>query len=95
MEGIRTLEYRPEDREAELRKDAESGRKARIAAEVLREFLDGRREEIVREFEEKYLDDGSIYDNLADLRSIGKFRRKCEYLKQQGEIAEEALRNGE
>ena len=95
MEGIRTLEYRPEDREAELRKDAESGRKARIAAEVLREFLDGRREEIVREFEEKYLDDGSIYDNLADLRSIGKFRRKCEYLRQQGEIAEEALRNGE
>ena len=79
----------------ELRKDAEAGRKARIAAEVLREFLDGRREEIVREFEEKYLDDGSIYDNLADLRSIGKFRRKCEYLRQQGEIAEEALRNGE
>ena len=95
MEGIRTLEYRAEDREAELRKDAEAGRKARIAAEVLREFLDDRREEIVREFEEKYLDDGSIYDNLADLRSIAKFRRKCEYLRQQGEIAEEALRNGE
>ena len=80
-----------EERQEELRQEAEQGRRAKIAGEVLKEFLDERREKIIREFEEKYLDNGSIYDNLADLRSIRKFREKCNALIQEGEIAEERL----
>ena len=97
MEGIRTLEYRQEDAEAELRKDAELGRKARIAAEVLSEFLDDRRESIIQCLENDIFttDNIELADQLAELRVMKSFRGHCEYLKQRGEIAEEELRNGE
>ncbi|MBQ3455387.1 MAG: hypothetical protein IJG36_03020 [Synergistaceae bacterium] len=97
MEGIRTLEYRPEDREAELRNDAERGRKAKFAADVLREFLDERRENIIQCLENDIFttDNLELADELAELRVMKSFRGHCEYLKQQGEIAEEELRNGE
>ena len=99
MEGMRTLEYRPEDREAELRNDAELGRKARIGADVLREYLDKRRNDIVLLLENDFYffakDIEVLRDALAELRVMKSFREHCEYLKQQGEIAEEELRNGE
>ena len=81
----------------ELRQDAELGRKARIAAEVLSEFLDDRRENIIQCLENDILttDNIELADKLAELRVMKSFRGHCEYLKQQGEIAEEALRNGE
>ena len=95
MEGMRTLEYRPEDREAELRKNAELGRKARIAEEFFKEFLDIRREIIIRVLEtERYLQE-ELPNFLAELRVMTTFRKHCENLRQQGEIAEEELRNGE
>ena len=95
MEGIRTLEYRPEDRESELRHDAELGRKARIAGEFLREYLDKRREQIVRKMEENPMCDYDLQDKAIELRLIKRFHYVCDSLIQRGEIAEEELRNGE
>lgn len=79
----------------ELRKDAELGRKARIAAEVLSEFLDERRENIIHTLEHGMYPKEALSDALADLRVMEAFREHCEYLKQRGEIAEEELRNGD
>ena len=79
----------------ELRKDAELGRKARIAEEFFRECLEKRREQIVREMEENPLCDYDLQDKAIELRLIKRFHYVCEHLIQQGEIAEEELRNGE
>lgn len=79
----------------ELRKEAELGRKAKIAADFLREYLDTRREEIVREMEETPMCDYDLQDKAIELRLIKRFHYVCEHLIQRGEIAEEELRNGE
>ena len=79
----------------ELRKDAELGRKAKIAEEFFREYLDTRREEIVREMEEEQMCDYDLQDKAIELRLIRRFHYVCEHLIQRGEIAEEELRNGE
>ena len=80
-----------EDEDAELREAIEQGRRYRIAAEVFEEFLTNRKAEIVREFEEKYLDDGSVYDNLAELRVMRKYRDMSAKMISLGEIAEERM----
>lgn len=89
-EGMRML-Y-PDDDEAELREAIEQGRRHKIAAEVLKEFLDNRKEEIMREFEEKYLSDGTIYDKLAELRVMRKFMDMSAKMISIGEIAEERMK---
>lgn len=94
---VRTLECRPEDREAELRLNAEAGRKARIAGEFLREYLDKRRENIVRAIEDGIYHTGetAMTEALAELRVMRSFRVRRELLIQLGELAEEELRNGD
>ena len=79
----------------ELRKDAELGRKAKIAEEFFREYLDTRREEIVREIEAGEMDDHDLRISAIELQVIKRFHYECEHLIQRGEIAEEELRNGE
>ncbi len=85
-----TLGY-PENDEAELREAIEQGRRHKIAAEVLKEFLDSRREEIIREFEGKCLEDGVVYDKLAELRVMRKYQDMSAKMIALGEIAEERI----
>ena len=75
----------------ELRRDAELGRKARIAAEVLREFLDDKREDVVRMIEQDTYLNVEIPRALSMLQIIAEMNS---YI-QRGEIAEEELANGE
>lgn len=95
MEGIRTLEYRQEDAEAELRKDAEIGRKAKIAAEVLNDYVAVMREETVRKISTEYLTDELLRFYGVHLQVLRSFSDRMNNYIQRGEIAEEALRNGE
>ena len=97
MEGIRTLEYRPEDREAGLREEAERGRKAQIALEVMNDILNERKMQIVSMLETILFDsDLSMYEHLAELRVIRSLRCKLEDYITIGEWAEEELtKNGE
>ena len=59
-------------------------------AEVLKEFLDNRKEEIMRGFEEKYLSDGTIYDKLAELRVMHKLMDMSAKMISLGKIAAES-----
>ncbi len=79
----------------ELRKDAEIGRKAKIAAEVLNEILDGRREILVKMLEADDLPPEKILSISSYLRVMAVVRDSLENRIQRGEIAEEELRNGE
>ena len=79
----------------ELRKDAEIGRKAKIAAEVLNEILDGRREILVKMLEADDLPPEKILSISSYLRVMAVVRTGLETRIQRGEIAEEELRNGE
>ena len=81
----------PADDEAELREAIEQGRRHKIAAEVLKEFLYSRREEIIREFEGKCLEDGAVYDKLAELRVMRKYQDMSAKMIALGEIAEERI----
>ena len=97
MEVMRSLECRPEDREAEFREDIERGRRAKIALEVLKEIFDEHRENIIQLFENEIYNttDYELHDLLAELRVMKRFRSNCNNMIQRGEIAEEALSNGE
>ena len=75
----------------ELLHDAETGRRYKIAMEVWREFLDNRREEIVKEIESGEWDT----DKLCELYVLKKFREISCMNIQRGEIAEEELAHGE
>ena len=79
----------------ELRKDAEIGRKAKIAAEVLNEILDDRREILVCTLESGDRTMEEILSMVAMLRMMNVLRTSLETRIQRGEIAEEELRNGE
>ena len=79
----------------ELRKDAEIGRKAKIAAEVLNEILDERREILVQNLESGDRTMEEILSMVAMLRMMNVLRTSLETRIQRGEIAEEELRNGE
>ena len=84
--------YNPD--EEELREAVEKGRRYKIAAEVWREFLNDRREEIIQNFEQgNYGEDNDKFnETLAELRIIIKFRDMSTAMINVGEIAEEALR---
>ena len=84
-----------EEREQELRQDAETGRRYKIAMEVWREFLDNRREELMRTLEEKCCDDWELQDITNELRVMKRFRDVSYRNIRRGEIAEEGLSNGE
>lgn len=75
----------------ELRQAIESGRRNKIAAEVLDEFLDGHREEIVRNLEAGTIAVENLADALAELRVMKAFRGVTKSMIQIGEIAEERL----
>lgn len=79
----------------ELRKDAELGRKAKIAAEVLNEILDERREILVSNLESGDRTMEEILSMVAMLRTMNVVRMRLETRIQRGEIAEEEMRNGE
>ena len=79
----------------ELRKDAEIGRKAKIAAEVLNEILNDRREILVCTLESGDRTMEEILSMVAMLRMMNVLRTSLETRIQRGEIAEEELRNGE
>lgn len=87
-----------EEREQELREDAETGRRYKIAMEVWREFLDSRRKTIVEIFENnthETMEDGEIQGLLAELRVMKSFRDVSYMNIRRGEIAEEEISNGE
>ena len=92
MEGMRTLEYRPED---DLRHDAELGRKARIAAEVLSEYVTECRERAIRVIETEDFTDEQLRHLAVTLQCLRGFSEKMNNYIQRGEIAEEELRNGD
>lgn len=98
MEGIVT-QYGPEDREAELRQEAEQGRRAKIALEVLEEFLTRRHDDIVC-----LLEDGSysytknpeaLRDALSEMRILRLIRDNAGYYIRRGKFAEEEMSNGD
>ncbi len=96
MEGIRTLEYRPEAREAELRHDAEHGRKAKIALEELKEFMTARRETLLKRLEDEDYSPEDVRNIIAELRVLKRFRNVKNADIYYGEEAEKELsRNGE
>ena len=79
-----------ERQEAELREAVEKGRRYKIAGEVLKEFLDDRREEIIRAFESGIYGD-DISEPLSELRIMKRFRSLCQTQIDIGELAEKEL----
>ena len=79
-----------ERQEAELREAVEKGRRYKIAGEVLKEFLDDRREEIIRAFENGIYA-GDIKEPLSELRIMKRFRSLCQTQIDIGELAEKEL----
>lgn len=77
--------------EEELREAIESGRRHKIAAEVWNEFLESRRIEILKAFENAPIPDDVTRDLLAELRVMKKFRDICTKMIGLGEIAEERM----
>lgn len=82
------------DRE-ELMKDAETGRRYKIAMEVWREFLDNQRENLIKEVEGKELSDEQLRDAASKLRVMNVFRNVSYRNIQLGKIAEEELSHGD
>ena len=82
------------DRE-ELMQDAETGRRYKIAMEVLREFMDDQRECLIKDMEDKDLSDVQLRDAASKLRVMKEFRNVSDMNIQRGEIAEEELSHGE
>ncbi|MBQ4430301.1 MAG: hypothetical protein II877_02270 [Synergistaceae bacterium] len=83
-------------REAELREDAELGRKAKIAAEVWQKFLDVGRERLVQAIETQDMTDEQLRSTAIELKVLRAYRNNTELFIQQGEIAEKELsKNGE
>ena len=84
------MEY--DEHEAELREAIETGRRYKIAGEVLKKFLDERREEIILNFEENmFISNNDICDMLSELRVMKKFRNLCNTQIDIGELAEKEL----
>lgn len=82
-----------EDDAEELRQAIEAGRKHKIAGEVLTEFLDNRREDIVRDLEAgTCMSPEVVSSSLAELRVMKLFRSVASQKIQLGEIAEERMK---
>lgn len=87
-----TITYAGEDDAEELRQAIEAGRKHKIAAEVWADFLDSRKEEIIRLLETGHVQDKEYMSDLVtELRVLQKFRDVCNKMIQLGEIAEERM----
>ena len=86
------------DRE-ELMQDAETGRRCKIAMEVLKGFLTERKNDIISILEnERYTyecEENILRDSLAELRVMRGIQIAAEDYIQRGEIAEEELSHGE
>ncbi len=79
-----------EKHEAALREAVEQGRRYKVAGEVLKEFLDDRRDEIIRGFENgEYPED--INEPLSELRIMSRFRQLCQTQIDIGDLAEKEL----
>ena len=79
----------------ELRRDAELGRKARIAAAVLNGYVSFMREDAVRKLESEELTDEKLRWLGVFLQVLRTFSEQMNSYIQRGEIAEEELANGE
>lgn len=78
----------------ELIEDIEYGRNCEIAKEVFKDFLEGRRSQIIRNLELKYFEDANqdLSNMLAELRIIRKFRDFIENGIYEGKTAEKELK---
>ena len=79
----------------ELMHDAETGRRYKIAGEVLKEFLEGRKNELIRKLESSPYGDEDLRQFSTELQVIRAFRDCADAFIQRGEIAEEELSHGE
>ena len=84
------MEYKA-DEETELREAVEKGRRAKIAYEVLHEFLNGRRESIIHKFETSDLTDDNVRWLIAALQVMHEFRNILKRDINFGEYAEERM----
>ena len=82
------------DRE-ELRQEAETGRRYKIAMEVWREFLDNQREGLIEVMELGGCGDSALRDIANKLHVMKTFREVSYTNIRRGEIAEEELSHGE
>lgn len=83
--------YDGDGSQSELLQAIEAGRKHKIAAEVMSEFLDTRREGIVRDFETGRIAPENAAEAIAELRVMKEFRRLADNMIQLGELAEERM----
>lgn len=83
--------YGGDESQSELLQAIEAGRKHKIAAEVMSEFLDTRREEILRDFETGRISPENATEAIAELRVMKEFRRLTDNMIQLGELAEERM----
>ena len=90
MTGQTTM-YGGDGELSELRQAIEKGRKQKIAAEVLSEFLNNRREDIIRDFETGAITGGNALDAISELRVMKRFKDMAKNMIQLGEIAEERM----
>ncbi len=73
----------------EIRGMIERGDKYRVAGEVLKEFLDSRREEIIFEMEHcTSLDNDTLCEYLYEMRLMAAFRERISNYVRMGAIAE-------
>ena len=91
MTTEQTTMYSGDGELSELRNAIEQGRRNKIAGEVLSEFLDNRREDIIRDFETGTITGGNALDAITELRVMKRFKDMARKMVQLGEIAEERV----
>lgn len=91
MTTEQTTMYSGDGELSELRNAIEQGRRNKIAGEVLSEFLDNRREDIIRDFETGAITGGNALDAITELRVMKRFKDMARKMVQLGEIAEERM----
>lgn len=80
----------------EIRGMIERGRRYRIAGEVLNEFLEDRKQKLIRKMEEYSYADEDLRQFSTEFQMIRAYRDCANQFIQRGEIAEKELsRNGE
>ena len=80
----------------ELRKDAEQGRRAKIAIDELKEFMTARRESLTKRLENEELSSEAVREVIAELRVLKRFLNVKKTDVYYGEIAEKEMsENGE
>lgn len=76
----------------ELRSFSERGDKYRVAGEVLKEFIDSRREEIIFDMEHcTSLDEATVNEYLFEMRLMAAFRERISNFVRMGAIAEREI----